>query len=141
MSGYDNLISETLRYPAVNFGGGTTTQKIPVPCGAKLCRVLDIAVIASIVFTQVTTPALVQVGDGTTPNKFAQLTVGGLAAGNSITGNDQTGGTWISNYLAANYNSGGGLHDLVATFVAPTGGSPTGTGDVLLRLGWDQIHT
>ena len=140
MSQYDQMIVETLRYPGVNFGGGTTTQKLPVPRGAQFARVLDLQVIASATFTQVTTPAEVQIGDGTTANKFSQLTVGGLVAGSSITGNDQTGGTWISNYIAGNYNSGAGLHDLVATFVAPTGGTPAGTGDVIIILGWDQIE-
>lgn len=140
MSQYDNLLEVTYAFAAVNFAT-TTTQKLPIPRTSKLARVLDIMVgQATVTFTQTTTPAAVQVGDGTTAAAFASLTIGGLVAGNTITGNDQAKGVWIANYLAGNYNAGAGLHDLVATFVAPTGGTPAGTGTVYIVVGYDQIN-
>lgn len=139
MSQYDNLVTFSYDFNAVAFGAGTTTAKLPIPRGAQMARVLDIFVTATVVFTQVTTPALVQVGDGTTANKFAQLTVGGLAVGNTISGRD--GPIFQAVYNGPSYASGAGLHDLIATFVAPTGGSPTGTGNVQIIVGYDQIET
>jgi hypothetical protein len=139
MSQYDNLVTYAVRFPGVNFGAGTTSQLLKVPRKCKLARVLDIFVNGTVLFTQVTTPAIVQIGDGTTPDIFASLVVGALAAGATIGGGDTLNGVHKSFYLAANYNSGAGLHDLTATFVAPTGGSPAGTGDVTIILGVDQI--
>lgn len=137
MSQYDNPISLNYKFAAVNFATGSTA-KIPVPYKAQGARVGDIAVVASVTFTQVTTPGLVQVGDGTTADKFASLNIGGTTSGNSIAGGD-VGGVYKAYYLAANYNSGAGLHDLIVTFVAPTGGTPAGTGDVYVSMLWDQI--
>lgn len=139
MNGYDNLKVVSYTFAGVNFAAGTSTKKLKVPRGAQLARVLDIILQASIVFTQVTTPALVQIGDGTTPDIFASLNVGGLAAGSTIGAGDITGGIWKANYLGYNYNAGAGLHDLIATLVAPTGGTPTGTADVLIVVGYDVI--
>lgn len=138
MSQYDDMITSSHAFPSVNFASGST-NKIKVPRGAKLGRVLDILVNATVLFTQVTTPAIVQVGDGTTPDIFATLTLGALAAGSTIGGGDVTNGIFKSVYLAGNYASGAGLHDLTVTFVAPTGGTPAGTGTVLIIMGWDQI--
>jgi hypothetical protein len=136
MSQYDAYHQTTYKFSAVDFSTGSS-KKLPVPRGATFARVLDIMVVASVLFTQVTTPAIVQIGDGTTADKFASITLGALAAGSSITGND-VAHVWNANYLAGNYPPSG-LHDLTATFVAPTGGTPAGTGDVYILVGYDKI--
>lgn len=136
--GYDNLRPVTYSYAAVNFASGNATHKVTVPRGVQLARVLDIMVEATVTFTQTTTPGLVQVGDGTTANKFAQLSLGATASGSTIGSGDQA--IWQANYLKANYNSGAGLHDLTITFVAPTGGTPAGTGNVFICIGYDDIR-
>lgn len=138
-SGYDNLTPVSYTFPAVNFAT-TTTQKMRVPRKATLARVLDILVSATTLFTQVTTQGIVQVGDGSTPDIFAALFMGALAAGNTLGGGDSTAGVFKAAYLAGNYNAGAGLHDLVATFVAPTGGTPAGVGTVIIVVGYDQIN-
>jgi hypothetical protein len=138
MSQYDAYHAVTHKFPAVNFATGSS-QKLPIPRGATFARVLDLMVVGTVLFTQVTTPAVVQIGDGTTPDKFASLTLGALAAGASLTGND-VAAVWKTNYLAGNY-APSGLHDLIATFVAPTGGTPAGTGDVYILIGYDKITT
>lgn len=139
MNGYDNLTPVSYNFAAVNFGAGDSTHKLKVPRGATLGRVLDILLAASVTFTQTTTPALVQVGDGTTADAFAAMTVGGLAAGSTLGAGDVAGGCYKATYLAGNYNSGDGLHDLILTCVAPTGGTPAGTADVIVIVGYDQI--
>lgn len=139
MNGYDNLTPVSYSFAAVDFGAGDSTKKLKVPRGATMGRVLDILLAASETFTQTTTPGLVQVGDGTTADKFASLTCGALAAGSTLGGGDVAGGVFESVYLAGNYNSGDGLHDLILTCVAPTGGTPAGIADVIVIVGYDQI--
>jgi hypothetical protein len=149
MSGnYDSLRMVSYTFPGVNFASGSS-QKLKIPRGSRMARVCDILVSATVLFTQVTTPAVVQIGDGTTANAFGQLSLGALAAGNTIGASDVLGGLFgVGNqygnaatavYLAGNYNSGAGLHDLIATFVAPTGGTPAGTATVIVVVGYDQI--
>lgn len=143
MSQYDDLNVVTYKYAALNFVSGAGTFKLPIPRSARFARVMDIMVVSTTTFTQTTTAALVQIGDGTTAAAFAQLSVGGTTAGNSITGQDQTGGVWKGNYEAtANpaVGTAGVLHDLIMTIVAPTGGSPAGVGDVYVIVGYDQIN-
>jgi hypothetical protein len=147
-SNYDNLSEVCYTFPSVNFASGSTA-KMKIPRGAKMARVCDILFSATVLFTQVTTPANVQIGDGTTANAFGQLSPGALAAGNTFGASDVTGGLFgVGNqygnaatavYLAGNYNSGAGLHDLIVTFVAPTGGTPAGTATVIVVVGYDQI--
>lgn len=137
---YDNATPVCYNFPAVNFAT-SSTQKMKIPRGSAEARVMDILVSATVLFTQVTTPAVVQVGDGTTADIFASLTIGALAAGSTIGGSDVADGVFNAVYLAGNYNSGAGLHDLIATFVAPTGGTPAGTATVIVVVGYDQILT
>lgn len=138
-SGYDQLTSVSHSFPAVNFGT-TTTAKIKIPRKATLARVMDILVTGTTLFTQVSTQAQIQVGDGSTPDIFAALFMGALAAGNTLGGSDSVAGVYKAAYLAGNYNSGAGLHDLIVTFLAPTGGTPAGVGNVIVVVGYDQIQ-
>lgn len=139
MNGYDNLKTVCHSFAAVSLASGNVTKKLKVPRGAQMARVLDILMAASVTFTQTTTPAVVQVGDGTTADAFASLTVGALASGSTLGGGDVANGVFKAVYLAGNYNSGAGLHDLIVTFVAPTGGTPAGTADVIVIVGYDNI--
>lgn len=136
---YDTLKPVSYSFAGVNFATGSS-QKLKIPRSAQMARVLDILCSATVTFTQVTTPGAVQIGDGTTPDIFASLSMGALAAGSTLGGSDVTGGVFKAVYLAGNYNSGGGLHDLIATFVAPTGGTPAGTATVIVVVGYDQIN-
>ena len=139
MNGYDNLKAVSYSFAGVNLASGNVTKKLKVPRGSQMARVLDILAAASVTFTQTTTPAVVQIGDGTTPDVFASLTLGALASGSTLGGGDVAGGVFKAVYLAGAYNSGAGLHDLIATFVAPTGGTPAGTADFIIVVGYDVI--
>lgn len=143
MSQYDNMLEVTYQFPALNFVSGAGAYKLPIPRSARFARVLDIMVVCTTTFTQVTTGAVVQVGDGVTAAQFAQLSIGGLTSGNSITGQDQTNGVWRSNYLAQQnpaVGTAGVLHDLTLTIVAPTGGTPAGVGNLYVVVGYDQMN-
>lgn len=137
MSGsYDNLKTVTYSFPAQSFATNGTA-KLKVPKGAAMARVLDTLLTCSTTFTQVTTPALLEVGDGTTANAFWSLTVGGLTAGNTMGAGDQTAEAFQNVYDSGSYANA--LHDLTVTFVAPTGGTPAGVANVLIVVGYDQI--
>ena len=143
--GYDSSIEVTYKFAALNFVSGAGAFKLPIPRSARFARVMDIMVVATTTFTQTTTDGIVQIGDGTTAAAFAQLHLGGTAAGNSISGRDLTSqfGVWNANYLAGSNPAvgvNGVLHDLVMTIVAPTGGTPAGVGDVYVIIGYDQIN-
>lgn len=145
MQGYDSNIVIPYKFAAMNFVTGAGTYKLPIPRSARFGRVMDIMVVSTTTFTQTTTDGIVQVGDGTTANAFAQLHVGGTAAGSSISGRDVTAqyGVWVANYIAASNPAvgvNGVLHDLVMTIVAPTGGTPAGVGDVYVIVAYDQIN-
>lgn len=136
-NGYDNLTPITYHFEDVDFGVATPgSRKLPIPIGANFARVLDVFVVASEVFTDVTTSARVDVGDGTVQNKFASLSIGALADGSSVSGRD--GSAFEGLYNEAEYDDP--LHDLVATFVAPTGGTITGTADVYVIVGYDHVQ-
>lgn len=145
MQGYDSSIGFPYKFAGLNFVSGAGTYKLPIPRSARFARILDIMVVATTTFTQTTTDAIVQIGDGVTANAFAQLHLGGLAAGSSISGRDLTSqfGVWNANYIALSnpaVGNAGVLHDLVMTIVAPTGGTPAGVGDVYVVVGFDQIN-
>lgn len=137
MSGnYDQLKTVTYSFPAQSFATNGTA-KLKVPKGAKMARVLDTLLTCTTTFTQVTTPALLEIGDGTTANAFWSLTIGGLTSGNTMGAGDQTAEAYQNVYDAGAYASA--LHDLTVTFVAPTGGTPAGVASVLIVVGYDQI--
>lgn len=133
---YDNLKVVTYSFPAQSFATNGSA-KLLVPKGAKMARVMDTLITCTTTFTQVTTPGILEIGDGTTANKFWSLTIGGLTAGNTMGAGDVTLPCFQSVYDAGAYVSA--LHDLTATFVAPTGGTPAGVANLLIVIGYDQI--
>lgn len=137
MSGYDNLKIVTYAFPAQSFATNGTA-KLTIPKGAAMARVLDTLLTCTTTFTQVTTRALVEVGDGTTANAFWSLTVGGLTAGNTMGARDQTAPAFQGVYDSGAYTPV--LHDLTVSWVAPTGGTPAGVATVLIVVGYDQIN-
>lgn len=136
-TGYDNMKVVTYSFPAQSFAANGTA-KLKIPKGAQMARVLDTLLTCTTSFTQVTTPALVEVGDGTTANAFWSLTVGGLTSGNTMGAGDQTLPAFQAVYDAGAYDTA--LHDLTVSWVAPTGGTPAGVASVLVVVGYDQIN-
>lgn len=137
MSGsYDTMKTVTYSFPAQSFAANGTA-KLRLPKNAAMARVLDTLLTCTTTFTQVTTPALLEIGDGTTATAFWSLTIGGLTAGNTMGAGDQTLPAFQNVYDSGAYSPA--LHDLTVTFVAPTGGTPAGVANVLIVVGYDQI--
>ena len=97
----------------------TTTRVIRLPRN-RTGRIIDIGFYATVLFTNVTTGAKIQVGNGVTANFYGETPqLGALAAGaSSNSGNAALTGVNVE--LPANT-------DITLTFLAPTGGAPAGT--------------
>lgn len=106
---------------------------IPVPPDCSGMRILGYAIsTATVAFTADTTPAALQFGDGTTADKFGQLDADVIAAGSSLhVVGDGDGAS--ADYASA---AGGRLDEITVTVVAPTGGTPAGTGNVTVFMAW-----
>lgn len=115
----------------------TTSVKPPPRCVGG--RVVDIHVRVTVLFTNVTTGALVNVGTAGTAAKYAQLNMGAAAAGVSWNFRD-TGGTPYVEANAAISSDINLARDAVTAIqiqvVPPTGGSPAGTGFLDVILAW-----
>lgn len=135
---YSQPVRVTYSYGLLNFATALTTTILPPPtCNAG--RVVDIHVRVTTTFTQVTTPAYVQIGVNGTPAKYAQLNMGAAAAGSpyNLT---STGGTPYIEANAAIYSDINLVRDAVSqiqvTIVPPTGGTPAGAGYLDVALAW-----
>lgn len=130
-------------YDVVNYGFGlyvftnalTASLVPPVRCNRAV--VIDIHVNATVIFTNVTTPAYVRLGTAGTPAKYAELNMAATASGAALnlpaTGkyNPSAPNAFVNIDLVRDAVSAVQL-----TVVAPTGGSPTGTGYLNVALGW-----
>lgn len=128
---YADPVSKAYSFPAIAFGTGSS-QTIRGPKG-KTGIVRDIHVSATVLFTAVTTSGRVDVGNSTTAAAAGSLTLGTLAAGGSrsvLDGQDATSAL-VSGYICPADT------DVKVSFVAPTGGSPAGTGTVTVFIDWD----
>lgn len=126
---YDNPISVTYNFAAVDFGAGDKTRKIKPPQGKVSGRVADIHLAATEVFNQVTTQAYARIGDGTDDDKYAELPIGALAANASLAA--------AKSNLYGSFNLDvDGVTELELNMIAPTGGTPSGIADVAVTVEW-----
>lgn len=119
-------------FPGVAFGT-STAQYINGPRGKK-GTLKAIHVSATVLFTAVTTSGRVDVGNATTAAAYGSLTLGTLAAAAAMSSDDsgQTADPIVANHeIAANTV-------VKVSFVAPTGGSPAGTGTVSVMIDWER---
>lgn len=135
---YANPRNVQFSFPAVAIGGGNSTRYIYIPNNVGNACLRNIMAAVTTAFVGTTTPGKVQIGDGTTANKYGEVDFGtagagtaagaGVAAyGNSDTGINQrnVGALPGTPFLRI---AGGSV--VTVSFVAPTGGSPAGTADV-----------
>ncbi|MGH2903442.1 MAG: hypothetical protein ACRDK7_07665 [Solirubrobacteraceae bacterium] len=130
MDSYSNPLRVSYSFPAQNFTAPIARHIKPPPnCTRGLIR--DIHVSVTTAFTQTTTPGHVEVGDGTTDTKYADLNMGAAAIN-----------TAYSTVDAGGIVAGGidldrdGITGVVLKTVAPTGGTPAGVGDITLTIDW-----
>jgi hypothetical protein len=134
--GYADYDVVSYGYGLYAFTAGLTASLIP-PLRNNRAVVLDIHVNATIVFTQVATPAFVRLGTVGTPAKYAELNMAATAAGAALnlpaTGkyNPSNTNAFVNIDLVRD-----GVSAVQLLVVAMTGGSPTGTGYLNVALGW-----
>jgi hypothetical protein len=132
MRSYDQPDLMSYNLGSVDFtSGGPFT--IPVPPDCSGMRVVGYAIdTATVAFTADTTAAALQFGDGTDADKFGQLDAAVIGAGDSLHVVNDAGGT-SADYASA---AGGRLDQVTVTVVAPTGGTPGGTGNLTVFMAW-----
>ena len=131
------------KYDVVNYGFGlyvftnALTALLYPPRRCNRGVVVDIHVNATVLFTAVTTPAYVRLGIAGDLDKYAELNLATTASGAAL--NLPASGA----YNPSNPNAfsvidlvGDGASYVTLSVVAPTGGSPAGTGYLNVALGW-----
>lgn len=139
---YDNPLRMTYTYPALAFGGASssTTIKPPRrfngPGQMKNGLIHDIHVAVTVLFTAVTTPAFVRLGYAGDHDYYAELNMGTAAASTGVNAGEATTYPIFRAIDLANDPTPGALTAVLVNFVAATGGSPAGTGTVAISIGW-----
>lgn len=114
------------------------TQAVNPPVNHNMGRVGEIHVRVTVTFTAVTTPALVNIGTAGTAAKYAQLSMGTAAAGTAANIGSAAGTP--PNVGLVVFSDINLVRDAVTALqfqvVAPTGGSPAGTGALDIMMDW-----
>lgn len=130
---YDTPVRAVYGYTGVNFAAGDAVRVIKNPRTGLKGRVRSINIHATTTFAGATTKPKVQVGDGVTANKYADVDGGATAAGSAMIAKDAAGGILaMSNGTLVTATNG----DLTVTFKAPTGADLAGVGDVHIEVEW-----
>lgn len=133
---YSNPTVVTYQLAQHDFGAGAGTNSCKAPAGLENGRILDIGVgNITEAFTDDTTAAFVQVGDGTDVDKYCQLEVAngtGSAIGDTYNARDDVNAIIEADVLVSDLTGG----QLEITYVAPTGGTPAGIGDAYITIAW-----
>lgn len=118
---------------SINFVGTPAAQAIRVPKGARFARIVDVHVMASVAFTATTTPGYVDIGTAGTAAKYVHFNCGTTAATDARCFDDSDGR--VAGYEVID-TVGEAIEQLEVSFVAPTGGTPAGTGLVTISVEW-----
>lgn len=127
---YSNPDRRHYSFPSVDFST-STSQKIKGPKG-KTGRLIATHVSGTVLFTAVSTSGRVDVGNSTTAAAYQSLTLGTLAAAAAIASDD--GAATVTNTLLELPAD----TDVKVSFIAPTGGSPAGTGTTTVTIDWSN---
>jgi len=135
MKSYDLPITVSYNLGLVDYGAGDTVQLVAPPPGVTSARLEFVHLDCNETFNDDTTEGGVQVGDGTTADKFMDARVGTLAIDTAASFNDyKEAGKFID--LARDGNAGAALSFLTVTLLAPTGGTPAGIANTTLVVSW-----
>jgi hypothetical protein len=136
MAGYDAPLRITYPYPALAFGGASSSSTIKPPRGKTQATIEEIHVGVTVLFTAVTTPAFIRLGYSADHDYYAELNMGTAAASAGYGTSDITINPIFRKIDLRSDPNPGVLTSVLVNFVAATGGSPAGTGTVLISLGW-----
>jgi hypothetical protein len=155
MSNYDNPLRRLYAFNAIDFGTISDPKNIVCPTGYRFCRITDCYFNACTEAANGTTlSGRIQLGDGTTATKYMNQKVGPDATATAVAKGASYGIKNLDGRVAAyspaatpsetNVGKIDLLQDgatagtlqasLTLTFVANTGGTPAGIGDVMLEL-------
>lgn len=129
--GYDHADRRIYSFGEIDFGAGDDSASIQGKLGKTgILRWIHVAAMGAENFNSVTTGAMVRVGTASDTDAYAQFELPDLADTDSASSDD---GTDTNAILAAAIP----VDDQVeVTFVAPTGGTPTGKGHVEICIDW-----
>lgn len=137
MASFSNPDQMTYSFGLLSFTSALTHAVKPPPRHNQ-GRVLDIHVRVTITFTQVTTPAFVNVGTAASASKYAQLNMGAAAAGSSYNFIDGAGTPAnMALVVFSDINLGRDAVSAIQFQVVPmTGGTPAGSGYLEIGIDW-----
>lgn len=118
----------TYLFQAQDFGAGDATEIIQGPANTTgIVRSTSLYNVTE-VFNEVTTPARVDVGTAADPDGYVVgATLGSLGVAEAVAQEPAAGA--LGNSIA-------GAGDIQISFIAPTGGTPTGIADVAVTIQW-----
>lgn len=141
---YDQPQEISYDFNAQAFGGGTITKYIQGPKG-KRGRVAQILATPTVAFVGTTTPGAVQLGVLGALTKFANVPMGTAATpapvNVPIVASDYVGGLTGMQLASSTtppfaYAYAPADTPIIVTLLAPTGGAPAGTADVVIKVEW-----
>lgn len=139
MLGYDQPLTISYSMGLLDFAAAATANAIQRPYGKKFARIEELHVAVSEVFNAVTTPAYLNIGTASDPDKFASLNMGTAAATDGYGTNDDPDAILAAGKLIdldRDGDSGASLDQLEVVTVQNTGGTPTGIGEVTVVISW-----
>lgn len=126
------LLRETYNLGSQAFGSAAFANTIKVPTKFRFCRIVDIHVLVSVLFTNTTTPAHFTVGKANLDTTYADLAMGVAPANHDFGTRDVPGAIKVAFIDTV----ADGITEIFLNLVAATGGSPAGTGIPHLVLEW-----
>jgi len=139
---YSQPLVITYKFNAVDFSAAASTRTIQPPAGYENGRVYDAGVTdTTLVFAATTTEPEIQVGDGTTANRYAAVPIPdglGLTEGSSsavISGANEgkgLGGTGDETINEDDLSNG----KVTVTLTQAVGGGAAGTADAYVTIAW-----
>lgn len=133
---YSAPLSIAYNFGSLAFGGGTLTRNVSVPKGMRFAKIREIHLDASVTFAGSTSTPRIQVGNGTTANKYADFDCS-TTAGGAARGLAQAPDSVVAAYR--DYvdcgASGENLTALKVTLLAGVG-TPAGTGIPTIVIDW-----
>jgi len=130
---YDTPVRLNYSFSGVSFAGADIVKVIKNPRKGFKGKVRSILAMVTTTCAGATTTPKVQVGDGVTANKYADVPLGTTAAGAAVIGRDVAGGILALAVPAVVTASDG---DLTLTFKAATGAGAAGVADIHVEIDW-----